>query len=135
MIEDHDDGERLTVRLPASASSVSIGRRAAAQFAEETDCSERTRWRVRLAVSLTLSSTVLPANRRDSAAAGQLTLTARTHGDRLTVTVTDAGMRLRARAEAPALGLALALIAKCCDEIEVETGAVVGTTVNLTFIR
>ncbi|MGF2043763.1 ATP-binding protein, partial [Staphylococcus aureus] len=54
--------DRLSLRLPVRAESVGIGRRAAAQFAEEVGCDAPTLWRVRLSVSEALSNVVLHAH-------------------------------------------------------------------------
>lgn len=135
-VPDRDEAEEhLHLRLPVSSESVTVGRRAAAQFAEETGCSAETLWRVRLAVSEALSNVVLHAHVPEDAAQAELTLSAEARPGQVVITVADDGTGLRARADSPGMGLGLALIAKSCDELELDTGAEGGTVVRMTFWR
>jgi len=131
----HDVEERLDLRLPVQPASVPIGRRAAAKFALLSGSSDRTLWRVRLAVSEALSNVVLHAHALEVEPAAELTLTGHTTSDRFVITVSDAGQGLRARSDSPGLGLGLALIAQTCDEVQLDPGEAGGTVVRMTFLR
>lgn len=135
MHPDRDPVEHLELRLPVAPASVPIGRRAAAQFAEEVGCSPETLWAVRLSVSEAVSNVVLHAHPDDDAPPADLVLDAAVDDERLTITVTDVGTGLRARPDSPGLGLGLALIASSCEELAVDTGAAGGTVVRMTFHR
>lgn len=134
-MEHHDPRERLELHLPITAASVSLGRRAAAQFAEEVGCRDDTLWRVRLAVSEALSNAVLHAYAPDDAPYGELTLEAHTNGTQVVIAVADHGSGMRSRTDSPGVGLGLSLIAKSCDELELETDADGGTVVRMIFHR
>lgn len=131
----HQLGDSLDLRLPVLPSSVTIGRRAAAQFAEETGCSGETLWQVRLAVSEALSNVVLHAHPPEEAPLAHLTLAARADEGQITISITDAGSGLQARSDSPGMGLGLSLIAKSCTELELDTAASGGTVVRMTFLR
>ena len=126
--------ERLALRLPVQAESVGIGRRAAAQFAEETGCGATTLWRVRLSVSEALSNVVLHAH-VDAEAGQHFVLLAEADADACRITVSDEGGGLRSRSDSPGMGLGLALIANSCDELAIDTGPDGGTVVRMTFLR
>ena len=127
--------EHLELRLPVRPDSVAIGRRAAAQFAEETGCSDESLWRVRLAVSEALSNAVLHAHLTEIDPGAEVTLTAEAHGDRITITVADVGTGMAPRSDSPGIGLGLGLIAKSSDDLEIGAGADGGTVVRMTFLR
>lgn len=127
--------EHLELRLPVRPDSVAIGRRAAAQFAEETGCADETLWRVRLAVSEALSNVVLHAHVSETDSAAEVTLTAEARGDQVTITVTDGGTGMVSRSDSPGIGLGLSLIAKSSDDLEIGSGADGGTVVRMTFLR
>jgi len=128
----HDE---LALQLPVRAESVGIGRRAAAQFAEETGCDATTLWRVRLSVSEALSNVVLHAHPFDEEAQYQLVLLAESDDRAVSITISDDGSGLRARTDSPGMGLGLSLIAGSCDELSLDTGDDGGTIVRMTFIR
>lgn len=128
----HDE---LALRLPVRAESVGIGRRAAAQFAEETGCDATTLWRVRLSVSEALSNVVLHAYPADEAAQHHFVLLAESHDQAVSITISDDGSGLRARTDSPGMGLGLALIAGSCDELALDAGEDGGTLVRMTFLR
>lgn len=73
-------GDRLALRLPVQDDSVRIGRRAAAQFAEEAGCDATTLWRVRLAASEALSNVVLHAHAPEAGDRHYLVLLAESSG-------------------------------------------------------
>ncbi|MCW3009677.1 MAG: ATP-binding protein [Solirubrobacterales bacterium] len=127
--------DRLALRLPVLATSVGIGRRAAAQFAEETGCDDATLWRVRLSVSEALSNVVLHAHAPEDAAQQHLVLLAESDETSCRITISDDGDGLRARADSPGMGLGLALIANSCDELALDTGRNGGTIVRMAFLR
>ena len=128
--------ECLSLRLPVQARSVGIGRRAAAQFAEEAGCSPETLWRVRLSVSEALSNVVLHAHATDEDAAESVVeLLAAYDGACCEVTITDTGDGLQAREDSPGMGLGLALIANSCDELALDAGSAGGTVVRMRFNR
>jgi anti-sigma regulatory factor (Ser/Thr protein kinase) len=127
--------ERLALRLPVRAGSVGVGRRAAAQFAEEIGCDPSTLWRVRLSVSEALSNVVLHAHGADAADEQHLVLVAEAGDTSCWITITDEGDGLRARADSPGMGLGLALIANSCDELSLDAGRDGGTVVRMTFSR
>lgn len=127
--------DRLALRLPVRAESVSIGRRAAAQFAEETGSDATTLWRVRLSLSEALSNVVLHAHGDDGSGQHHLVLLAESDQRAIHFTVSDEGAGLRARTDSPGMGLGLALIAKSCDELALDTGPDGGTVVRMTFLR
>lgn len=129
----HDD--RLALRLPVRDESVRIGRRAAAQFAEEAGCDAVTLWRVRLSVSEALSNVVLHAHAPDDAGHHHLVLLAESDARAVRMTISDEGAGMRARADSPGMGLGLALIATACDELAVDAGTDGGTVVSMTFLR
>ncbi len=114
---------------------MTIGRRAAAQFAEETGCSGETLWQVRLAVSEALSNVVMHAHPPGHAPLAHLTIAARAVDDRITISITDAGTGLKARDDSPGMGLGLSLIAKSCAELELDEAPSGGTVVRMTFLR
>ena len=127
--------DQLALRLPVRSESVGIGRRAAAQFAEETGCDGATLWRVRLSVSEALSNVVLHAHSSDEEAQHHLVLLAASDDRAVTITISDAGSGLRARTDSPGMGLGLSLIAGTCDELALDTGDDGGTVVRMTFLR
>ncbi len=127
--------DRLALQLPVCAASVGIGRRAAAQFAEEIGCDEHTLWRVRLSVSEALSNVVLHAHSPDEEESQELVLIAEADDDACRITVSDEGTGLRARTDSPGMGLGLALIANSCDELALDAGPDGGTVVRMTFLR
>lgn len=128
--------DRLALRLPVRAESVGIGRRAAAQFAEETGFDPATLWRVRLSVSEALSNVVLHAyDERDDGALDHLVLTAEADDVGVRFTISDDGRGLRPRSDSPGMGLGLALIANSCDELALDEGENGGTIVRMTFRR
>ena len=128
--------ERLALRLPLCPESVGLGRRAAAQFAEETGCAASTLWRVRLAVSEALSNGVLHAHPADDGDdQHHLVLLAEADEHRVHITVSDDGHGLRTRTDSPGMGLGLALIANSCDELALDAGRHGGTIVRMSFAR
>lgn len=127
--------DRLALRLPVRPESVPIGRRAAAQFGEETGCDQQTLWRIRLSVSEALSNVVLHAHAPDEDGQHHLVLLAEADERAVRITVSDEGSGLRARTDSPGMGLGLALIAKSCDELALDTGPDGGTLVRMTFLR
>ena len=127
--------DRLALRLPVRVESAGIGRRAAAQFAEETGCTPATIWRVRLAVSEAVSNVVLHAHPPGDADRQHLTLLAEADGVHVRITISDAGAGLRARTDSPGMGLGLSLIANSCAELALDTGRTGGTVVRMTFVR
>lgn len=128
---DHD---RLALRLPVRAGSVAIGRRAAAQFAEEVGSDASTLWRVRLSVSEAISNVVLHAHPSDEQD-HHLVLVAEADERALRFTVSDDGHGLRPRTDSPGMGLGLALIANSCDDLTLDTSEAAGTVVRITFLR
>lgn len=131
------DPRRLTLRLPASATSVGIGRRAASQFAEELGVGSELLWCVRLATSEAISNAVLHAY-RDAApeAASYVDLQLELDGRRLLVTVTDSGCGISPREDSPGLGVGLSVMARCCDDLRLDakpdgSGTVVVMTTNI----
>ena len=135
-MENHQpDGAHLDLHLPASSTSVPLGRRAAAQFAEEVGCRPETLWRVRLAVSEALSNAVLHAYEPEDVASAEITLQAQAHADRVVVAVVDRGTGMRARSDSPGVGLGLGIIASSCDELELDTDSSGGTIVRMIFRR
>ena len=130
----HQDG--LALRLPVRPESVGIGRRAAAQFAEETGFAATTLWRVRLSVSEALSNVVLHAYAESEDGALQhLVLTAEADDAGVRFTISDDGRGLRPRSDSPGMGLGLALIANSCDQLALDEGDNGGTIVRMTFRR
>lgn len=128
--------ERLALRLPVQPGSVGVGRRAAAQFAEETGFDAATLWRVRLSVSEALSNVVLHAHPdRGGAPVPCLTLLAEADERGAQFTISDEGEGLRPRTDSPGMGLGLSLIANSCDELALDGGADGGTIVRMTFLR
>jgi len=127
--------DQLALRLPVRTESVAIGRRAAAQFAEETGCEATTLWRVRLSVSEALSNVVLHAHPADEEAQHHLVLFAESDDRAVSVTISDDGLGLRARTDSPGMGLGLSLIASSCDELALDTGSDGGAIVRMTFLR
>jgi anti-sigma regulatory factor (Ser/Thr protein kinase) len=127
--------DRLALRLPVRATSVGIGRSAAAQFAEEAGCDPATLWRVRLSVSEAISNVVLHAHPPDQEHEHHLALVAEADASALQVTISDEGHGLRSRADSPGMGLGLGLIASSCDEFVLDTGEHGGTIVRMTFSR
>lgn len=135
-MESHDaHGEYLELHLPVLTSSVPLGRRAAAQFAEEVGCRAETLWRVRLAVSEALSNVVLHAYAPGEASTAELTLQAHVETGRIVVAVADRGTGMRARTDSPGMGLGLGIIATSCDELEVDTNPSGGTILRMIFSR
>ena len=131
-----DAEERLELRLPVSSESVPIGRRAAAQFAEELDSDQTLLWRVRLAVSEAITNVVLHAHAAEECSSAHLTLTASATAERLVVVVSDSGTGMRAREDSPGLGLGLGLISRASDELDVSVGPDgCGTAVRMVFLR
>lgn len=128
------DAERLSLRLPARASSVGLGRRAAAQFAEEVALDDATLWRVRVAVSEAITNVVLHAH-PDAPPAPHFVLLAEAGPIGCTITVSDEGVGLQAREDSPGIGLGLGLIARSCDEMELGAGPNGGTSLRMTFLR
>lgn len=132
----HLHNDRLALRLPVRAESVGIGRRAAAQFAEETGFDGATLWRVRLSVSEALSNVVLHAySAATDDEAPHLSLVAESDEHGVRFTISDDGDGLRARSDSPGMGLGLALIANSCDELSLDSGDDGGTIVRMTFLR
>lgn len=127
--------ERLSLRLPVRPDSVGIGRRAAAQFGEETGCTPETLWRIRLAVSEAVSNVVLHAHAHDDTVQPHLVLLAESDTTSVRFTVSDEGTGLSARDDSPGMGLGLALIANSCDELALDTAPSGGTIVRMTFLR
>ncbi len=127
--------DRLALRLPVLASSVGIGRRAAAQFAEEVGCDPETLWRVRLSVSEALSNVVLHAHAPGAAEREHLVLLAEADDAGCRVTISDDGDGLRPRTDSPGMGLGLGLIANSCDDLQLDTGPNGGTIVRMAFHR
>lgn len=127
--------ERLALRLPVSAASVGMGRRAAAAFAAEAGCDAETLWRVRLSVSEALSNVVLHAHDPDQAEHPPVALSADWDARSICITVADEGSGLHPRTDSPGMGLGLALIANACDELGLDAGADGGTVVRMTFLR
>jgi len=128
-------GDQLALRLPVRDESVRIGRRAAAQFAEEAGCDAATLWRVRLSVSEALSNVVLHAHTPGAAERHHVVLLAASDAQGVDITISDEGEGMRARADSPGMGLGLALIANACDALAVDAGAEGGTVVRMTFLR
>ncbi len=126
---------QLTLRLPVRPESVGIGRRAAAQFAEETGCDGTAQWRVRLSVSEALSNVVLHAHPPDEEEQHHLVLLAESDDGAVHITISDDGSGLRARSDSPGMGLGLSLIAGSCDELALDAGHDGGTIVRMTFLR
>lgn len=116
-------------------ASVGIGRRAAAQFAEEVGCDPQTLWRVRLSVSEALSNVVLHAHAPEEAEQQHLVLLAEADQDTCRITISDDGDGLRPRADSPGMGLGLGLIANSCDDLQLDSGPGGGTIVRMTFHR
>lgn len=131
----HLHNDRLVLRLPVRAESVGIGRRAAAQFAEETGFDGATLWRVRLSVSEALSNVVLHAYSGTEDEVQHLSLEAESDDEAVRFTISDDGEGLRARSDSPGMGLGLALIANSCDELSLDSGDDGGTIVRMTFRR
>ncbi len=128
--------ERLSLRLPVHPSSVGIGRRAAAQFAEEVALDDATQWCVRVAVSEAITNVVLHAHpATEDALTPHFVLLAEAGSAGCTVTVSDDGVGLQARSDSPGVGLGLGLIARSCDEIALDAGPRGGTSVRMTFRR
>ncbi len=127
--------DQLALRLPVRPESVGIGRRAAAQFAEETGFDATTLWRVRLSVSEALSNVVLHAHPSDEAKQHHLVLLAESDDRAVAITISDDGSGLRARTDSPGMGLGLSIIAGSCDELSLDAGADGGTLVRMTFLR
>jgi serine/threonine-protein kinase RsbW len=128
--------DRLALRLPVQPESVGIGRRAAAQFAEETGFAPATLWRVRLSVSEALSNVVLHAYPElEDGEPPHLTLVAEADPRAVQFTISDDGEGMRARTDSPGMGLGLALIANSCDELALDGGDDGGTIVRMTFLR
>lgn len=127
--------ERLSLRLPVRPESVGIGRRAAAQFAEEVGATPETLWRVRLSVSEALSNVVLHAHPDEAGDLQHLLLLAEADAHSVRFTISDDGEGLRARSDSPGMGLGLALIANSCDELSLDAGRDGGTIVRMTFLR
>ena len=126
--------DQFSLRLPARAESVGIGRRAATQFAEEVGCDAPTLWRVRLSVSEALSNVVLhaygPGDEQPHVA-----LLAEADDAGVHITVADEGSGLRARNDSPGMGLGLSLSANACDALALDGGRSGGTVVRMTFSR
>ncbi len=128
--------ERLELRLPVRASSIGIGRRAAAQFAEETGGEAQLLWRVRLAVSEALSNVVLHAHRPpDQPDDHHLELTACADAEVIEMVVVDHGSGMRVRDDSPGMGVGLTLIERTCDALEVRDGSDGGLVVRMRFSR
>ena len=128
--------DRLALRLPVRPESVGIGRRAAAQFAEEAGFAATTLWHVRLSVSEALSNVVLHAHAEsEDGALEHLVLTAEADDAGVHFTISDHGRGLRPRSDSPGMGLGLALIANSCDELALDESDNGGTIVRMTFRR
>jgi len=127
--------DRFALRLPVRAASVAIGRRAAAQFAEEVGSDAATLRRVRLSVSEAISNVVLHAHRSDDEQPHHLMLVAEAEEHALRFTISDEGHGLRPRADSPGMGLGLALIGNSCDDLALETSDGGGTVVRISFVR
>lgn len=131
----HPSQQRLSLRLPVRPESVGIGRRAAAQFAEEVGANPETLWRVRLSVSEAISNVVLHAYPPDTDGVQHLVMVAASDARGWSFTISDDGEGLRARSDSPGMGLGLALIANSCDELSLDAGPDGGTIVSMTFRR
>ncbi|MBA2347675.1 MAG: ATP-binding protein [Solirubrobacterales bacterium] len=127
--------ERLSLRLPVRPSSVGIGRRAAAQFAEEVTLADPTPWRVRVAVSEAISNVVLHAHPDRSGSVPHFLLLAESDPVGCAISIIDEGVGLRSHEDSPGMGFGLALIARSCDELNLDTGPQGGTCVRMTFHR
>ena len=127
--------ERLALRLPVRPESVTVGRRAAAEFAEAAGFGASRLTDVRLAVSEALTNVVLHAHPEGSGEGHHVVLAAEADHDAVRVTVTDAGTGLRTRTDSPGMGLGLALIAESCDELGLDAARGGGTVVAMTFLR
>jgi serine/threonine-protein kinase RsbW len=135
-VESHDpNGASLELHLPAAATSVPLGRRAAAQFAEEVGCCPATLWRVRLAVSEAISNAVLHAYGPEDQVGAELTLRAQARPERVVLSVVDHGTGMRPRPDSPGVGLGLGIIATSCDDLEIGAGSDGGTIVQMVFLR
>ncbi len=127
--------ERLSLRLPVRPESIGIGRRAAAQFGEEAGSDPQTLWRIRLAVSESISNVVLQAHPAENGETPHFVLLAESDGGSVRFTVSDEGSGTDARQDSPGMGLGLALLANSCDELGLDTGPGGGTAVRMTFLR
>jgi anti-sigma regulatory factor (Ser/Thr protein kinase) len=128
--------DRFELGLLVDARNIGVGRRAAAQFAEEVGLDAETIWRVRLAVSEAVSNVVRHAHSGIGCTDHVFTLLAVSHVSDVQVTVLDHGRGLQARADSPGMGVGLSMIAQCCDALDVRPGAEdVGTMVVMTFLR
>ena len=128
----HDD---LALRLPVRAESVGVGRRAAAQFAEQAGCDDDTVCRVRLSVSEALTNVVLHAHPAGEETHHHVVLQAERRERAIAITVSDEGAGLRARADSPGLGLGLGIISSSTDEFAVDAAPGGGTLLRMTFLR
>jgi serine/threonine-protein kinase RsbW len=127
----------ISLRLPVRSETVRVGRRAAAQFAEEVGCGDETLWKVRVAVSEAITNVVLHAHPQPPAEGEpvpHLVLAAEAGVGSCTISISDDGIGLQARSDSPGLGLGLGLIARSCEELSFDAGSDGGTTVRMRFL-
>ena len=135
MITRELDDSQLVLRLQVTAESVGVARRAAAQLAAQAGCRTPLLWRVRLAVSESVTNVLVHAHRDNGHLPHEVTVRARVDEHRVEVEVADDGSGMLARTDSPGMGLGLGAIAQSCYELSLEDGPAGGLTVRMTFLR
>ena len=110
------------LRLPATASSVPLARRAIAELCERLQLSATETSEVKLAVTEACTNVVLHAYADRPEAGGLLEVEAGMEGDRLRVVVRDHGRGVVPRADSPGLGVGMSLIAVLAESVEIRSG-------------
>ena len=120
--------------LPAEPSAVRQLRHRAAEFASTAGASDEVTQAVALAVSETVTNAVLHAY--DPQQPGQVRVSCRTDGDRLTVEVADEGAGIWRHRDSRGLGHGLAMVGALVQSLDIAPGPDGrGTAVTMAFGR
>jgi anti-sigma regulatory factor (Ser/Thr protein kinase) len=120
MTMTRSDTARL--RLPATASSVPLARRAIGELCERLHLSPTQTSEVKLAVTEACTNVALHAYADRPEAGGLLEIEAGVDDGRLRVLVRDHGRGVAPRPDSPGLGLGMSLIAVLAETVEIRGG-------------
>jgi serine/threonine-protein kinase RsbW len=120
--------------LPAEPSAVSVLRHKAAEFVTTEGASEEVTQAVALAVSETVTNTVVHAY--EAKEHGQVRVSCRADGERFIVEVVDEGAGIWLRQDSPGLGHGLAMVGALAHTLNIAPGPDGrGTAVTMAFGR
>jgi anti-sigma regulatory factor (Ser/Thr protein kinase) len=118
--------------LPAAPSAVSLLRRRAAEFVSTAGASDEVTQAVALAVSETVTNSVVHAY--DPEESGRVSVSCQADGERFVVEVTDEGAGVWLREDSPGIGHGLAMVGALAHSLNIAPGPDGrGTAVTMAF--